>query len=107
MCGIFDTWPETGLANAVAVEVTEKFASGGSISRLSSVEFLSLGVTGLDRCTSPEPAGYRHCLPRVQHREQVGFSRLHRTLESVQLWQAFLRGGPGFLIFMFDFEFMM
>jgi hypothetical protein len=85
----------------------EKFASDGSKLRLSSAEICPFETTGLDWCTSPEPAGYRHCLPRALHREQVGFSRPHRTLESVQLWQAFLRGGTCFLIFMVDSEFMM
>lgn len=107
MPGISDARPDKGLGNAVKVEVVVKLAGDDSKLRLSSAGFISLETIGLDRCTSPEPSGYRHCLPRVEHREQVGLSRLHRTLESMQIWQAFLRGEACFLVFMVDFDIMM
>ena len=48
MRGISDGWPDTGLENAVTVEVAEKFAGDSPKVRLSSAEICSLETIGLD-----------------------------------------------------------
>lgn len=65
------------------------WSSRGIPSTVVSSSIIDESTDGL----RPSLAGYSQFWPRDRHLEQAGLSRSQRTLDLVQLLQAFLRGG--------------